>query len=212
MSDRFLKSLLAGVIVGLIVGATAEGGDLVLLHARVFSSPSAVPIEDATIIVRGGRIASVRNAVPAPMPAAPGSTTAEVIYWNISATGAISEGAHPANSSDYLYATAACMLPTGVPMSIYTDEPTEWTNEVHAGWYGQGGKTAEYAAISGMGSGVSALTAAPAGTNYDVLDPYAAYQAYFVTGAVTQTSTQETDNKGTLQIRLWSYQVEPLLL
>jgi len=161
----------------------------------------------------GGGLTALKVVRSAFTPIVTNDQTAEVIYWNISDSGAISEVPHPpGNPSDYLYATAACMLPTGVPMSIYTDEQVEWTNEVHVGWYGQSGKVADYAAISGMGTGVSILAAANAGTDFNVLDPYVEYKAYFVTGAVTQTVSQETDNTGALQIHLWSYPIEPSLL
>jgi hypothetical protein len=62
-----------------------------------------------------------------------------------------------------------------------------------------------------MGSGVSTLATANAGSDFSVFDPYVEYDAYFATGAVTQTEIQETDNTGNLQIQLWSYLVRPLL-
>jgi hypothetical protein len=161
----------------------------------------------------GGGLTGFKIVRSAFTPLVTADQTAEVIYWNISDTGAISEVPHPpGNSSDYLYATAACSLPAGVPISIYTDEQVGWTNEVHVAWYGKSGREAEYPAISGMGTGVSALAAASAGSDFNVLDPYVEYEAYFVTGAVTQTTTQEAENKGNLQLRLWSYPIEPLLL
>jgi hypothetical protein len=160
----------------------------------------------------GGGLTAMKLVRSAFTPIVTEDQTAEVIYWNISDSGTISEVPHPpGNSSDYLYATAACMLPTGVPISVYTDEQTEWTNEVHVGWYGQSGKEAVYPAISGMGSGVSTLTTANAGSDFSVFDPYVEYDAYFVTGAVTQTEIQETENTGNLQIQLWSYLVRPLM-
>lgn len=161
----------------------------------------------------GGGITGLKEVRSAFTPIITAAQTAEVIYWNVSATGAISEVPHPpTDTSDYLYATAACSLPSGVPISIYADEPAEWTNKVHVAWYGRSGTEAEYSAISGMGSGVSTLSAATAGSDFNLLDPYVEYKAYFVTGAVTQTATQETDNTGNLQIRLWSYPIAPLLL
>jgi imidazolonepropionase-like amidohydrolase len=48
--------LLAGSV------ACAHASELILTHARVYPSPNAPPLDDATIVVRGGRVASLRHA------------------------------------------------------------------------------------------------------------------------------------------------------
>jgi hypothetical protein len=84
---------------------------------------------------------------------------------------------------------------------------------VYAGWYGQSGKESEYSALSATtNDGISSLLAVAAGTNYNVLNPYSDYNAYFMTGAVTYTGTDGTETDATLQIRVWSNEVAPSLL
>lgn len=40
----------------------AQAADLVLVHARVYASPGTAPMDDATVVLRDGRIASVERA------------------------------------------------------------------------------------------------------------------------------------------------------
>lgn len=49
-------------ICALIELQPAVAADLVLVHARVYASPGASPLDDATIVLRDGRIASVSRA------------------------------------------------------------------------------------------------------------------------------------------------------
>ena len=52
-----------GCLVYALFGlASARAADLVLVHARVYASPGAAPIDDATIVLRDGLIASVGRA------------------------------------------------------------------------------------------------------------------------------------------------------
>jgi hypothetical protein len=49
----------ACAICPLIARQPASAADLVLVHARVYASPGVLPVDDATIVLRDGRIASV---------------------------------------------------------------------------------------------------------------------------------------------------------
>src|SRR5690242_17926666 len=68
---RIAALLLAGML-GAPAGAApvraAAGGDLAIVHARLYPAPGAAPIADATVIVRNGRIVAVGpgGAVRAP--------------------------------------------------------------------------------------------------------------------------------------------------
>ena len=59
---KFLVCLLYASL-GLV---PARAADLVLVHARVYASPGTVPMDDATVVLRDGRIASVGRAVRVP--------------------------------------------------------------------------------------------------------------------------------------------------
>jgi imidazolonepropionase-like amidohydrolase len=63
------RAAAAGLVLALLVTATAGAADLALVHVRAFPSPGAVPIEDATIIVRGRVIASVSHGSAPKLPA-----------------------------------------------------------------------------------------------------------------------------------------------
>lgn len=105
-----------------------------------------------------------------------------------------------------IFATAACMPPTLVPISAYYDQ-SGVASIVHVGWYEAGLQTG-HSAISGLGTTVGTLSAANAGTSFNVLNPHAEYNAYFVTGAQPYSGTQLD---GEVQIRVWSYEVTPAL-
>jgi len=158
-------------------------------------------------------VTEVRSAFT---PIVTASENIEVIYWNISSSGKISEVAHPPGNPDiYIQATAACMLPTNVPISVYFDQSAapDSAYDVYVGWYGRSGKESEYTALPAtLHNGISSLLAVTAGTNYSALRPYSDYDAYFITGAVTYTGTSGTETDATLQIRVWSNQVTPSLL
>jgi imidazolonepropionase-like amidohydrolase len=47
-----------------VVGARAQ--DVALTHARVYASPGVAAVDDATVVVRGGRIVAVGRGLPAP--------------------------------------------------------------------------------------------------------------------------------------------------
>jgi imidazolonepropionase-like amidohydrolase len=74
---RLAKRPLAGVpalwiavaacfIYTLIGFQPARAADLVLMHARLYASPGVSPLDDATIVLRGGQIASVSRASAVP--------------------------------------------------------------------------------------------------------------------------------------------------
>src|ERR1700753_2427416 len=70
--ERFFgnaRAAAVGLLITFLVTATAEAADLALVHVRAFPSPGAAPIEDATIIVRDGVIASVSHAGAPKLPA-----------------------------------------------------------------------------------------------------------------------------------------------
>jgi hypothetical protein len=164
----------------------------------------------------GDGLPGLREIRSAFTPIVTSSENIEVIYWNISSTGKISEVAHPPSNPDiYIQATAACMLPANVPISVYFDQSPapDSAYDVYVGWYGQSGKESEYSALPAtLDNGISSLLAVTAGTNYSALNPYSDYDAYFITGAVTYTGTDGTETDATLQIRVWSDQVPPSLL
>ena len=57
-----MRNLLAATVylaLALLGVAHAQGSDMVLVHARVYTSPEAAPLEDATIVVHDDRIVSV---------------------------------------------------------------------------------------------------------------------------------------------------------
>jgi hypothetical protein len=139
-------------------------------------------------------------------PIVTSGNTIDVIDWSISQTGKISLVRQKGNDDDYSFATAACMLPTLVPISAYYDQ-SGVNSIVNVGWYEEGMET-DFIAVSGLGTTVGTLSAANSGTSFNVLNPNADYNAYFVTGTQTYSGT-ELDGK--VQIRMWSYQVTPPL-
>ena len=69
MQTRF--TIIFGAVFVLAGAASAQASDLVLEHARVYPSPDAPVLENATIVVHDGRIASVTQPAsghPAPVP------------------------------------------------------------------------------------------------------------------------------------------------
>jgi imidazolonepropionase-like amidohydrolase len=53
-------------------GASAAGGDLTIVNARIYSSPDATPIEHGTLVIRDGRIAALGSGT---QPAAASGAT-----------------------------------------------------------------------------------------------------------------------------------------
>jgi imidazolonepropionase-like amidohydrolase len=67
--------------------AIAQGGDLVLEHARIYASPTATPIVDGTLFIRDGLIAAVgsRGSVRTPKGVATLDLQGKVVtagFWN----------------------------------------------------------------------------------------------------------------------------------
>lgn len=140
--------------------------------------------------------------------------TIDVFYWDISSSGMISTPVEKpgvsTDAGDTGAATAACMLPTNVPMSVYGDQGVGMDNasSVHVGWFGETGES-EVAAISGDSSGITSVAAAAAGDDLRYFD-LGATTAYFVTGALTFTGNLPASaaNPGTFELQMWSYPVE----
>jgi imidazolonepropionase-like amidohydrolase len=63
---RVLVNFLVCLVYALSGLAPAQAADLVLVHARVYASPGTAPIDDATVVLRDGRIASVGRAAQVP--------------------------------------------------------------------------------------------------------------------------------------------------
>lgn len=57
---------LAGLLCACLAAACAQASDLVLTHARVYPAPDTAPLEDATVLIRDGRIASLSPSDPTP--------------------------------------------------------------------------------------------------------------------------------------------------
>jgi imidazolonepropionase-like amidohydrolase len=56
----FRAAIYAAALAALVIAGTANAADLALTHARIFTSPDALPIEDGTILIHDGRIAAVK--------------------------------------------------------------------------------------------------------------------------------------------------------
>jgi hypothetical protein len=142
----------------------------------------------------------------------------EVLYWDISWTGAISETSHQTAPGvpDFPAATgtAAAMLPTGIPISAFLQASGNSDN-VNVGWYGFTGENAvsETNAAHDMG-GVYGVAAAVAGASFPPLFDWVSGTAYFVTGTMTahggnppMVAGSSPANEGIFQISIWSYPV-----
>ena len=143
----------------------------------------------------------------------------EVLYWNISSTGAISQTARKTapGISDGAYATtgtAAAMLPTGVPISAYLQQSGN-NYDVNVGWYGYTGMSARSEINGDNGGGVYGVSAAEAGASFpDLYLGEGPGTAYFVTGTMTalgnlppMVAGSSPANEGIFQLSLWSYPV-----
>jgi imidazolonepropionase-like amidohydrolase len=64
-----LSAFLLAAIQATPVAAEARGGDIAIVHARVYPSPEAAPIEDGTVVVRDGRIVAVGASAAVRPPA-----------------------------------------------------------------------------------------------------------------------------------------------
>jgi hypothetical protein len=148
----------------------------------------------------------------------------EVLYWDISSTGAISKYADRTApglpSLPAATGTAAAMLPTGIPISAFLQQAGHHF-EVNVGWYGYTGEseasevTAEATAKGTNGAGVFGVSAAAAGASFpDPLGPVSSGTAYFVTGTMTaygnlppMVAGSSAANEGVFKLHLWSYPV-----
>lgn len=142
------------------------------------------------------------------------SNLIEVLDWQISSTGVISPAGKPVTGGpkDFAFEVAACMLPTGVPMTVFGRSPgpaPAYDTNVEVGWF-ERSLDSEFTAVSGFLTGISSVAAANAGTDLNPLDPLAKVNAYFVTGALTSGGSlpPSITNPGTFKIQVWSYPIE----
>jgi hypothetical protein len=130
--------------------------------------------------------------------------------WQISSSGVISKiGDKVGSATETALCTAAAMLPSAVPISVYCDFPAPGYHDwgIDVGWYGHTGET-ELTEVTGEHAAVQSVSAAPAGDSFKISDPYAAVSAYFVTGALTSTGLPPSvGNPGEFQLQLWSYPI-----
>ncbi len=144
----------------------------------------------------------------------------EVLYWDISSTGALSETSHKTApglpSLPAATGTAAAMLPTGIPISAFLQQAGH-SFEVNVGWYGYTGESqhTEIKAVDDNGGGVYGVSAAEAGASFpDPFLPENLGTAYFVTGTMTaygnlppMVAGSSPANEGFFRLHLWSYPV-----
>jgi hypothetical protein len=143
-------------------------------------------------------------------PVANAQDEIQVLYWQISPSGIISKTGDQIGPGQDVRDTAAVMLPSGVPMSVYNSIPYPATgdpNDIEVGWVGNTGETA-VTEISGHLAAIETVSAAPAGDSYKAGDVSQAVSAYFVTAALTsKTVPPSVGNPGKLQVGVWSYPV-----
>jgi hypothetical protein len=176
------------------------GPRVAIAAGTVYSFSDTVPFEKAT-----------RYAVT---PIVNANDNLEVLYWQISSSGTtITKTAEKewGTEHDDIMATAAVMLPSGVPISVFCDSvyPVPgWPNNLDVGWVGHTGVSSTLE-VSGMQSGIDSVSAANAGDSFKILDPTGAVSAYFVTGALYTADglTPSVPNPGTFHVQVWSYPV-----
>lgn len=71
------RAQVIGLLLAILAASPVNAADLVLTHARVYPSPEAAPLEDATVVLHDGRIASVLQSNSNPGVAA--SNSAQVL-------------------------------------------------------------------------------------------------------------------------------------
>jgi hypothetical protein len=147
----------------------------------------------------------------------------EVLYWDISSTGALSKtGDKTAPGVPDLPAatgTAAAMLPTGIPISAFLQASGD-DNDVNVGWYGYAGERAvsEIDSVDAKGdpdgAGVFGVSAAEAGASFPGPFFPSLGTAYFVTGTMTayrnlppMVAGSSPAHEGYFRLHLWSYPV-----
>jgi hypothetical protein len=188
-------------------GQTIESKSAGVLTPRVAIAAGTVYSFSATL--PPGKV--TRYAVT---PIANANDNLEVLYWQISSSGTtITKTAKKdwGTGHDDITATAAVMLPSGVPISVFSDSvyPVPgWPNNLDVGWVGYTGVSSTLE-VSGMQSGIDSVSAANAGDSFKILDPYGAVSAYFVTGALYSADglTPSVSNPGTFRVQVWSYPV-----
>jgi hypothetical protein len=177
------------------------------------------------ISIAAGTVISLSNEVPrleltryAVAPVVNLGDYLETLYFKISPSGTISKTGDKLvdGPDDDIRNTAAVMLPTGVPISVFSDAPSSTSgspNDLEVGWVGYTGVSST-TEVSGMSAGISSVSAAPAGDSFRIAEPFAAVRAYFVTGALYTASggPPSIGNEGTFHVQVWSYPVVlPLL-
>jgi hypothetical protein len=134
----------------------------------------------------------------------------QVLYWQISPSGIITKTGDQIGPGQDVTDTAAVMLPSGVPMSVYNSAPYPAAGDpdnIVVGWVGNTAETA-VTEISGHLANIESVSAAPAGDSFKAGDPSQAVSAYFVTSALTsKTVPPSVGNPGKLQVGVWSYPV-----
>jgi hypothetical protein len=141
----------------------------------------------------------------------------EVLYWDISSTGAISKTADLVDTyegTSLPTGTAAAMLPTGIPISAFLQQSGD-SFDVNVGSYGYTGESAhsEITIKDSNGAGVFGVSAAQAGASSDIL--LFTGTGYFVTGVMTALAGNPptfatggaSANEGKFQLNIWSYPV-----
>jgi hypothetical protein len=139
----------------------------------------------------------------------------EVIYWSFAANGDITEGSdttYPYNPSDpgetpQVLASAACMLPTLVPISEFAEIRLP-NDTVALGWYGET-PVAENTPITTPGAAYNVYTVAAATAGYNFSFDRPEVFAYFVTGVETipDEPADSTLTPPTLNLGIWRYPI-----
>jgi hypothetical protein len=181
---------------GFVVGAANSG--LALAAGSEFTLTARIPFVEET-----------RTAFTTILPQ---SDVLEVegIYWNISPSGEISMGS--TRSADVMFsastAVAACMLPGILPISAYEFQTVGPNSYYDIDVSVLGGPSTESQEISVNAGSILTLSAAYAGTDLslrNVIDPFADYEAYFVTGVLTEAPSGAEQ----FTIQVWARPIAP---
>jgi hypothetical protein len=154
-------------------------------------------------------------------PLVNGEENFEVLYWDISSTGALSQIANLTQSgvprAPATTATTAAMLPTGLPISANLQQSGD-SYDVNVGWYGYAGMSAhseiKITTTPLNGAGVYGVSAAEPGASFPEFLEWFPGTAYFVTGTMAaygnlppMVAGSSPANEGIFQLNLWSYPV-----
>ncbi|MGO8974259.1 MAG: hypothetical protein ACLQJ0_19050 [Steroidobacteraceae bacterium] len=185
--------------------------DQYVQKTQVAGTTGTVSIAAGTVtsyVVRFPAVAPSRTAVtPIVIPT---DNTLEVLYWTISSSGKISKPTVKMGApNDGTSVTAACMLPAGVPMSVFNSLVSGGSDQdILVGWFGFTGESS-VTAVSGLGSGIYNVAAVAAGDDFKPLSPAAQVSAYFITAALTSTGmSPATPTPGSYRLQKWSYPVK----